>query len=154
MAKAKTKAVVKGASIGKIVASSIESLMSVNDECVKALDSRSKEAKKNTAESKKLAKKRVTLVKRKKTAAAKLKNDPSAANKKAVKDVEKELAEVVKLSAKLKPAKQTNAEELAELKASAKALSAYVKAIAKVDKVLNKPKKKQKRKKRKAKVAA
>lgn len=148
MAKAKIKPVVKSAAVEKTVEAALTSLTAVSESCVTAIALRSKDAKSNTAESKHLAKKRAILMKRKKGAASKVKKDPSAANKKAVKDIEKELATVVKLSAKLKPAKVSNAAELVALKTNQKKLAAYVKGIEQADKALNKPKKKKRKSKR------
>lgn len=143
MVKKVKKAVIKGAVLEKSIASSIDNLTAALEAGTKAVESRSAEAKKHLAENKRLVKKRATLVKRKKTTTNKIKKDPSSAeNKKVLRDIEKEITIIAKSIAKIKPQRDSNAEELAALRASLKRATAYVKGIQQADRVLNKPKKK------------
>ncbi|NOY65824.1 MAG: hypothetical protein GXP13_00255 [Gammaproteobacteria bacterium] len=141
------KAVVKSAVMAKTLESALAGLATICESGGKAVDSRAKDGKKLAASSKRLSKKRATLGKRKKAAAAKLKKDATADNRNALKAVEKELAAVVKESAKVKKAKDANNAELSGLRVSVKCANAYVKGVAAADKVLNKPKKKRRKKK-------
>jgi small-conductance mechanosensitive channel len=144
--KAKKAAVVKGIALEKNIASSISGLTAAFEAGAKAVESRSADAKKFLAENKRLAKKRAALVKRKKTTTNKIKKDPSNAEaKKVLRGIEKEITDISKQIAKLKPQKDTNAEELAALRSSLKRATAYVKGIEQADKVLNKPIKKKRR---------
>ena len=101
-----------------------------------------KQAKSYLAEAKRLGKKRTTLLKRKKSAAARLKKTTNADNRKAHKAIEKELTAVKKAIAKLTPVKSAHAIELASLKTTQKRINAYTGVLDKADKLLNKPKKK------------
>lgn len=148
MAKAKKKTVVKSASVDKSIAVAVNSLMSVCDVSSGAVASRADDAKKFTAESKRLVKKKTALAKRKKMTAAKLKKDSSAANRKMLKDIDKELTLITKAGAKNRAEKTANSEELSGLQMGFKKASTYMKAIEKADKILNKPKKKKKKVKR------
>jgi chemotaxis response regulator CheB len=150
MARSTQKKIIKNVAVEKTISTALSSLTSIKDDCAAAVVSRSNDAKKWLAESKKLTKKRATLMKRKKAAATRLKKNPNADNRKAVKAVEKELATIVKMIDKSKPQKQANADELAGLKANLKAVSAYLISIEKSRKALEKPKKSKKKPKRKA----
>jgi len=154
MAKVAKKSTVKSSALEKTISTSIDSLSSAFSVSASAVETLSKDAKKLTLESKRLAKKRMMLMKRKKTAATKLKKTPDAANRKALKDVEKELAVVTKMIDKVKPQKTESAEELTALKACFRRVSAYMKSIEGADKVLNKPKKKVRKKRAKPRAAA
>ncbi|NOZ54883.1 MAG: hypothetical protein GXP08_17405 [Gammaproteobacteria bacterium] len=133
----------------KTISSSLDSLFSAFSNSADAVETLSKDAKKLALESKRLTKKRSALMKRKKIAAGKLKKSPDAANRKALKDVEKEIAGVTKLLDKVKPQKAASTEELMALKACFKKASAYMKSIEGADKTLNKPKKKIRKKRAK-----
>ena len=152
MPKAK-KAVATSASVNKKIASALEALNAANSDSDAAVDTRSKAGKKLTAEVKKLSKKRATLMKRKKAASKKDKNDSTGETRKAVKSPTRKIADVKKALDKAKTAKSANAEELAALKAAQRQVNAYNKVIEKADKVLNKPQKTARRKKRAKKAA-
>jgi len=144
---AKAKRIVKSHAVEKAVNSAMSTLSNAGVECSKSITAATKQAKSYLAEAKRLGKKRVMLLKRKKSAAARLKKTANAVNRKAHKAVEKELAAVKKAIAKLTPVKSAHAIELSSLKASLKRITAYTGVLGKADKLLNKPKKK-KRKKR------
>lgn len=143
----KKKSVVKNVSLVKVLDTSLASLEMASTNGAAALALATKNSKQSAAEGKRLGKKRVTLIKRRKAAAAKAQKDPVAANKNALKAVDKELAAIRKAAAKNKTVKAANFDELSGLRTSCKRLNAYTKAIAAADKVLNKPRKKTKKRK-------
>lgn len=145
MAKAKKK-VASSASVNKKISSAVESLAAAWGDVQDAVATRSKAAKKMTAEVKKLSKKHATLAKRKKTAAAKHKKTATGETRKALNAVTKEIAAVKKVLSKARIEKSVHAAELAALKAGHRVAAAYTKVIEKADKVLNKPKKKRRKK--------
>jgi len=141
------KKIIKNAALAKVIDSSLSNLEAATANGAKALAVATKNSKQSSAEGKRLSKKRITLIKRRKTASAKVKKDPIAANKKALNAVDKELAAIRKAAAKNKLVRVANFEELSGLRVSCRRLSAYSKAIAAADKALNKPKKKTRRRK-------
>jgi hypothetical protein len=142
------KTVIKNTALVKVLDTSLTNLEAANANGAKALAAATKKSKQSSAEGKRLSKKRVALIKRNKTAAAKAKKEPVAANKKALNEVVKELAAVRKEAAKNKIVRAADFAELSGLRVSCRRLTAYSKAIAAADKVLNKPKKKVRRRKK------
>ena len=138
----KAKPVVKAAAIDKTINASTETLTKACGNAETAVTNKSAEAKKLLTEVKRHLKKKVTITKRSKAAAAKLKKDTNAANKKAVAAVAKELNATKAVLDKTRASKAVVLTELASLKSASKRLTAYTKAIAAADKVLNKPAKK------------
>lgn len=128
----------------------IVALSTTCEEGNKAVDARAKQGKKNAALVARLSKKRTALLKRKKTAAIRLKKDSSADNHKALSIVTKDINAVAKDLKKAKSGKDANNLELSGLRATLKSANAYMKAISVADKILNKPKKKKRRAKKKA----
>ncbi|MDH3947726.1 MAG: hypothetical protein OEU74_02085 [Gammaproteobacteria bacterium] len=153
MPKKSKQTVVKSASLEKVIENSLAALNAANNDGEKAVAALSKTAKTLTSEGKRLSKKRATLSRRKKTATAKLKKANNAETRKLLKVTEKELNSVKKLAAKSAANKSANSNELNGLKAQTKRTKAYLAALEKADKILNKPKKKR-RKKRAIKVTA
>lgn len=150
MAKAVKKSIIiSSVAVEKTTDTSLSNLDKVCKDAAAAVETKTKEAKKLAIEIKRLSKKRAALMKRKKTAAAKLKKDAGAENRKVLKAVEKDIAQTAKELNKLKPAKVSVSEELVALKAGCKRVTAYVSAIEKTDKILNKPIKKRKKVKKK-----
>jgi hypothetical protein len=98
-------------------------------------------------QSRRLSKKRATLMRKKKSATRRLRSDPSAANKKAVLAIEKEITSNKKEAARNNDRKSKVTNELKMLKAIAKRVTAYNRALEKVDKTLAKPKKRRARRK-------
>jgi hypothetical protein len=145
MKKATKKRIASSASIDKKIGTAVETLQAVYGDVTKAVVTRSAAAKKLTRETRSLSKKRATLVKRKRTATNRVRKTPSAETRKALRTVTAELNAVSKVLPKSREQKAANAQELASLKASLKRASAYLKEIAKADKVLNKPRKKVRR---------
>ena len=143
----KKKPVVKNAALVKVIDTSLANLGTATTNGAKALALATKKSKQSSAEGKRLNKKRVTLIKRQLTAKAKANKDPVAANKNALKAVDKELAAIRKAVAKNKVVNSANFAELSGLRVSCRRLTAYGKALAAADRVLNKPKKKARRRK-------
>lgn len=149
----KAKRIVKNDVVEKAVNTAMSTLSNAGVECSKSLAAATKLAKTYLADAKRLGKKRATLLKRKKSAAARLKKTANAINRKAHKAVVKELNSIKQAISKLTPLKSAHAIELASLKASLKRIATYTSVLDKADKVLNKPKKKT-RKKRASRSAA
>jgi len=145
MPKSKKATVMKSAALEKLVSGSMDNLQVACDDGAKAIATRSGEAKKLLAESKRISKKRAVLIRRKKTTSMKLKKVADAATRKILRDVEKELAAIKKVGEKVRASKSSLAEELKGLKENQKRAAAYLKVIEKADKILNKPKKKKRR---------
>lgn len=138
----KAKPVIKAAALENTIKASTDSLTTACSNAVTAVTKKTAEAKKLTAEVKRHTRKKVTLTKRNRTAAAKSKIAPNATNKKALIAVAKDLKAAMTALDKARASKAVVSTELAALKAAAKRLTAYTKAIAAADKVLNKPAKK------------
>jgi len=149
MAKKSKKPVARSAAIDKKTSSALESLASACVNGKNAIDARTGVNKKLAANLKRLRKKRATLVKRKISAAAKVKKSPSAETKKYLKTVINNLASVTKEAVKTRAQKRPIAEELVALKAGQLKAVAYVKTIDAANKQLNKPKKKKKKRRAK-----
>ena len=146
----KEKTIAKSASVEKNIATALEKLNAACTDGDRAVAARSKIAKKLNAESRRLNKRRGTLVRRSKAAAAKAKAAPSAATLKSLREAVTELAATRKALVKTRAAKAVNSPELKALKAAQRQANAYGKAIVQADKVLNKPAKKRRKRARKA----
>ena len=142
--------IAKSAAVEKNITVALEKLGAASTDGDKAVAARSKISKQLNTESRRLNKKRGVLLRRGKVAAAKAKATPNAEARKALRETASELAAVRKALAKNKAAKAVNTPELAALKAAQRQATAYGKAIAQADKVLNKPKKKRRKRARKA----
>ncbi|MDH5325718.1 MAG: hypothetical protein OEZ68_18910 [Gammaproteobacteria bacterium] len=138
MPKATTKPVVKFGALEKSIDSSLETLKNMYDGGSAAVSVRSKEKQKLLSDSKRLSKKKNTLLKKKRTAATKLKKAPGVETRKALSLIEKELITVSKSLAKTNLEKTKVAEELAGLKLNVKRVTAYLKGVAIADKALSK----------------
>lgn len=149
MIMAKAKPVIKAAALDKTISTATESLNKACGEANTAVTVKALEAKKLTAEVKRLTKKKSVLIKRSKTAATKLKKDANAINKKAMLTVTKEKKVTQSALDKARTSKAVASTELAALKAASKRLTAYTKSISAIEKVLNKPAKKRIKKKTK-----
>ena len=145
--KKKTQKVITSGAAEKAVDSAVNSLADMAVSTYNATIVLDKENKKLAAEAKRLGKKRIMLLKRKKTAANKLKKDASAINKKGLKAVDNEIAAITKDAAKIRSQKTAVSAELSSLKTVSKRAAAYNKAVGMMDRVLNKPKKKSAKKK-------
>jgi hypothetical protein len=145
---AKAKPVVKAAALDKKILSATDALTSACDDANKAVVKRAAEGKKLLAEVRRHLRKKRALTKRAATANNKLKKESNAENRKALAAVTKELKVADTALAKARANKKAILEELALLKAAAKRLNAYTKAIATADKALNKPVKKKRARKK------
>lgn len=146
---ATTKPVLKAAALDKTVATATENLIKACTNADAAVNAKKSEEKKLTAQVKLHTRKKAALNKRNKTAAAKLKKDANAANKKVAATVTRELKTARSALDKVRANKSVVSTELSALRATAKRLTAYTKAINAVDKKLNKPVKKKAKKKAK-----
>lgn len=142
-AKKKTaKKIITSTSSLKSVDAAIASVTDMAAATAAAVATVGKENSKLLAQAKRLGKKRASLMKKKKTAANRLKKDPSADNRKAASAIDKELVTVRREATKVAAQKSKVGEELKALKSVSRRAAAYSKAITQADKVLNKPKKK------------
>ena len=149
MAQSRTKAIAKSSAVNNNIEVALERLTTAFNDSANAVSVKGTENTKLATQIKRLSKKRTTLMKRKKTATTKAKKAPGVDTRKALSMVVKELTSTSNQLAKLRTQKTTVAEELTALKAGQKKATAYLTAIEKVDKVLNKPKKKVRRRKKK-----
>ena len=148
MAAKKRATVTKNSVIANSIEASVATMMTSLNKVDKAVAVSAKESKKLLAESRRLRKRRASLLGKKKRAIAANKRNSTGDTRKAVKSTKAELAKVTKEAAKSTAARAAVTTELAGLKSSQKELAAYVKGIAAVDRKLAKPKKKSRRKKR------
>lgn len=145
----KKKTLIKSSAAKSRHEAAVSALSKTCEESSNAVDARAKDGKKNASLVTRLGKKRATLVKRKKIAVVRLKKTPGADNRKALNAVIKDINTVSKDLKKAKAVKDANNLELSGLRATLKKASAYMKAIASADRILNKPKKKKRRARKK-----
>ncbi len=145
----KKKTLIKSSMAKSKHEAAVSALSTTCEESNKAVAARAKDGKKNASLVARLGKKRATLTRRKKIAVARLKKTPGADNRKALNAVIKDINTVSKDLKKAKAVKDANNLELSGLRATLKKASAYMKAIASADKILNRPKKKKRRTRKK-----
>ncbi len=144
--KKKMRKTVSSANAEKTVDAAKASMVEVATTSARVIVTLSKENKKLLTSARRLSKKRAVLIRKKKTAANKVKMDPNAANRKNLKQIENEIAAVKKEAARIAGQKATLTPEITALRAISKRTTAYAKALDQVDKVLNKPRKKRRKK--------
>ncbi|HEY3487634.1 MAG TPA: hypothetical protein VGL10_06175 [Gammaproteobacteria bacterium] len=140
------KPIIKSSVLDKQIASALAALNTARDAGIKAVGVLSVQAKKLATESKRFAKKRTILLKRKQATTKKLKTAPDASVRKLLLDTGKELAVIAKQSAKTLAEKSAVTTELASVRILSKNVSAYAKALEKADQALSKPAKKRRAK--------
>ena len=133
---AKKRSVAKSAAVERDLEASLAKLEAASKAGGVAVAARAKEAKRLATASKRLGRKRATLLRRKKTATKRAKARPSGETRGALRTAVRELASVRKEIAKTKGVKDANATELAALKAAHRRATAYLKAIARADRTL------------------
>jgi hypothetical protein len=141
----KKRAIAKSGGVTKNIEAA---LAAIGTACVagdRAVATRSKDAKKLAATTKRLSRKRAILAKRKRTSAKRSKAAPSGETRKAFRAVVKELATTKTQLLKARAEKGANAVELAALKAAQRRASAYAKAIVQAEAALNKPAKRRRK---------
>jgi len=141
MAKSK-RTIAKSAAVTKNIEAALASLGTACVAGDNAVAKRSKDHKSFATASKRLSKKRATLIKRKRLAAKRAKASPSGETRKALRSVTKELATTKSQLVKARTVQGVNAVELAALKAAQRRANAYAKAIAQAEKSLEKTAKK------------
>ena len=144
----KKKPLIKSSMAKSKLETAVSVLSAACEEGNKAIIARAKDGKKNASLVSRLSKRRTALVKRKSAAAARLKKDASADNRKALNAVNKDIKSVSSELKKAKSVKDANNLELSGLRATLKSANAYMKAIAAADRVLNRPKKKRRARKK------
>ena len=139
MAKAK-KAIAKSSFVNKNLETALEKLAVAATAVDKAVAVRARDAKKFGSAVKRLSKRKATLSKRRRLAAARAKKSPSVDTRKALRTVTKDLATTVKELAKARTLKTVNGEELAQLRAAQRRTKGYSRGVAQVDRALSKKK--------------
>ena len=139
------KTVAKAVAVEKNLTVAIEKVTAACQDGDRAVVARTKSGKRLAAEVRKLNRRRGSLLKRKVAAAKRMARDGSAANKKALNSVVKELTSTRKALTKAREQKKANTLELAALKTAQRKAKGYQKALGQVDRVLNKPKPKRRK---------
>ena len=137
MAKSK-RAIAKSAAVTKNIETALASLGTACVAGDSAVAKRGKDGKSLAAATKRLSRKRAILAKRKQLSAKRAKKTPSGETRKALRSVIKELKTTKVQLGKARTAKGINAVELAALKIAQRRATAYAKAIAQVDRSLEK----------------
>ncbi len=137
MAKSK-RAIAKSAAVTKNIETALASLGTACVAGDSAVATRSKDGKSLATATKRLSRKSAILVKRKRLSAKRAKASPSGETRKALRSVIKELKTTKVQLGKARTAKGINAVELAALKIAQRRATAYAKAIAQVDRSLEK----------------
>jgi hypothetical protein len=140
------KAVAKNSVIANTIESSVANLEVALDKVTRAVSVKSTESKKLMIESRRLKKRRASLVGKKKRASAANKKGSTADSRKTLKSIASELATTTKAVAKATTARSAVLEELNGLKQSHKVLAAYMKGIVAAKRKAAKPKKKRRAK--------
>jgi hypothetical protein len=135
MAKAK-KAIPKASFVDKNLETALEKLAVASKAVDKAVTVRARDAKRNTALVKRLAKRKASLSKRKQLAARRVKKSPSRDTRAALRTVTKDLATTTKELAKARTVKAANAEELKALRVAQRRAKGYSRGIAQTDRAL------------------
>jgi hypothetical protein len=122
--------------VEKNLATALERLAIASKAGARAVAVRGKDGKKIAATVKRLAKKRATLLRRKKTASKRARRSPSGETRRALRAVVRELAGTSKALAKARVVKAAHASEFAALRIASRRASGYAKAIAATDRAL------------------
>lgn len=139
------RTVAKSTSVERNIATALEKLNAARRDGDRAVATRSRTSRKLSVESRRLNRRRGTLLRRKAAADKRARATPSVATRKALREAVSELAATRKALAKVRTAKAINSPELAALRAALRQADAYSKAIAQADKVLNKPTKRKRK---------
>ena len=136
MAKAK-KTIAKSSSIEQNLQTALERLAVATAAVDGAVVVRARDAKKNTATVKRLAKRKAALTKRKQLATKRVKKASSVETRQALRMVTKELATATKELARARADKATNAEELKVLRGLQRRTRGYNRGVAQTDRAQN-----------------
>ncbi len=137
MAKAK-KTVTKSSVIEKHLDTALEKLAVAAAAVDKSVTVRARDAKKLAVTVKRLAKRKATLTKRKRLAAARVKKASSVETRGALRTVTKDLATTIKELTKARATKSANAAELSALRVAQRRSKGYSKGVAATDRALKK----------------
>jgi hypothetical protein len=144
MAKAR-KSIPKSTAVESNLATAMQKLALACEAGDSAVAVRSKDGKKLASTVKRLAKRKASLLKRKKTTTVKVAREPNRENRSALKAVIKDLAKTGKELDKARGEKAANLTELNALRSAQKRANAYKKAIAQANKSMNKKPRRTKR---------
>ncbi|MCR9161522.1 MAG: hypothetical protein ACE37F_30105 [Nannocystaceae bacterium] len=137
MARAK-KPIAKSSAVEKNIQTALDKLALATTAVDTAVTVRARDAKKNTAAVKRLAKRKATLTKRKGVATRRAKKDSTTENRQALRTVTKDLNSTIKELTKARATKAANAEELKALRALQRRTKGYNRGIAQTDRALAK----------------
>ena len=132
------KTVAKSSSIEKILQTALDKLALATTAVDKAVVVRARDAKKNTATVKRLAKRKAALTKRKQLATKRVKKASSVETRQALRTVTKDLATTTKELTKARADKAVNAEELKVLRALQRRTKGYNRGVSQTDRALAK----------------
>lgn len=141
----KKRVIAKSAGVTKNIEMALAALGTACVAGDRAVATRSKDAKKLAAATKRLSRKRAILAKRRRTSAKRSKAAPSGETRRALRAIVKELATTKTQLVKARAAKGASAVELAALKAAQRRASAYAKAIVQTEATLEKPAKRRRK---------
>jgi hypothetical protein len=133
---AKAKSIAKSEFVERNLEAGLAKLEVAAKAGARALAVRSKDGKKIATTVKRLAKKRASLLKRKKVASKRAKRAPSGETRKALRSVVRELAGTTKLLGKARTTKAAQAVELAALRLASRRATGYARAIAQIDRLV------------------
>ncbi len=137
MAKAK-KTVAKSSFVEKNLQTALDKLAVASAAVDKAVTSRARDAKRNTALVKRLSKRKASLTKRKQLATRRVKKASSVDTRAALRTVTKDLNTTTKELTKARAVKTANADELKALRALQRRTKGYNRGIAQTDRALKK----------------
>ncbi len=135
MAKAK-QSVAKSEFVQRNLEAGLERLAIASAAGERAVEIRGRDGKKLAVAVKRLAKRRASLIRRKKLAATRVRKSPSGETRKALRTAVRELAGTNKELGKARASKAANAVEFAALRLAQRRASGYARAIAQVDRAL------------------
>lgn len=135
---AKARSVAKSDFVQRNLEAGLEKLAVAAAAGARAVAVRGKDGKKLAVSVKRLAKRRASLLKRKKVASKRARKSPSGETRKALKSVVRDLVGTTKLLGKARTSKAANAAEFAALRLAARRASGYERAIAAIDRALRK----------------
>lgn len=149
MAVTRKKTVTRNSAIASTIENSVCNLELALDKANKAVSVKSAESKKLMSESRRLKKRRMSLMGKKKRAIAANRKNSTGETRKSVRTLTSELATTKKMLVKVTTSRQAVLDELSGLKESQKTLAAYMRGILAANRVIEKAKKKASRRKSK-----
>lgn len=136
MLRKRTRSVAKSATVERDLEVSLAKLATACKASNAAVVSLSRDAKRLTATTRRLGRRRAVLARRKQVAARRARTNPSGETRRALRTTVKELTATRTEIARARAAKVATATELAALRAAQRRANGYAKAIARADRAL------------------